>query len=125
MQSTRPELSVMARACAISSCIVKGMSLFLFAGPTQISVEPLCSNSLVPSCVSSALETRDKTTFVGNLSSIAASTRVDEDACVLWSDDGIDYGGEVVNVGESFDAENDIVKCTLFVVGGVFGRSNN
>ena len=74
LHSTRPVLKVIAKACAISSCIVKGMLLFLFAGPTQISVEPLCSNSLVPNCANSALETRDKTTLVGNLSSIAAST---------------------------------------------------
>ncbi len=49
LQSTWPVLKVIARACAISSCIDDGMLEFLFAGPTHISVDPLCSNSLAPS----------------------------------------------------------------------------
>jgi hypothetical protein len=40
--------------------------VFVFVGPTQISVAPLCSNSLVASCKTSAPDTNDKTTFVGN-----------------------------------------------------------
>lgn len=74
LQSTLAVLSVIARASAISSWIDTGMLLFLLAGPTHISVEPVCSNSLLPSCVSLAFETSDKTTFVGNRSSMAAST---------------------------------------------------
>lgn len=74
LQSTRPVLRVMASACAISSCICAGILPLLFAGPTQISVEPLCSNSLDPNWFNSAFETSDNTTFVGNLSSRAAST---------------------------------------------------
>lgn len=48
-QSTCPLLSVMARASAISPCIVLGMAGFLLAGPTQTSAVPLCSNSDAPS----------------------------------------------------------------------------
>lgn len=74
LHSTWPELRVTAKACAISSWIDWGMFLFWLAGPIQISVGPLCSNSLWPSCVSSAPETSDRTTLVGNRSSRAAST---------------------------------------------------
>jgi hypothetical protein len=49
-------------------------SFRLLVGPTQISVEPLCSKSLAPSWTTSAFDTSDKTTFVGKRSSMAAST---------------------------------------------------
>lgn len=73
LQSTWPVLSVMARACAMSSCIVGGMLALALAGPTHTSVEPLCSNSLPLSWASSAPQTRESTTLVGNRSSIADS----------------------------------------------------
>lgn len=47
LQSTWPELRVMASASAISDWMEAGMPGFLFAGPTQNSVEPACSNSVV------------------------------------------------------------------------------
>lgn len=58
----------------MSDCIETGIEGFLFAGPTQISLEPLCSNSLAPSCVSSAPDTREMTTLVGNRCSRYDST---------------------------------------------------
>ena len=58
----------------MSPCIVLGIAGFLFAGPTHISVEPLCSNSLAPNCVISAPETRERTTLLGNLDSRCVST---------------------------------------------------
>jgi len=39
---------------------------------------------------------------------------VDEDACVLRRHDGIDYGSEIVDIGERLDAEDDIVERALF-----------
>lgn len=73
LQSTWPVLRVIARACAISSCIEVGMFEFLFAGPTQTSVDPLCSNSLPPNCVRSAPQTSERTTLVGKRASMADS----------------------------------------------------
>lgn len=64
-QSTWPDLSVMANASAMSVCMDAGMDGFLFAAPTDNSVEPLCSNSLAPSCVMETPETSDRTTLVG------------------------------------------------------------
>lgn len=64
----------MAKASAISDWICAGIAAFLLAGPTQMSVAPLCSNSLAPSCVISAPETNDRTTFVGNRCSKYDST---------------------------------------------------
>jgi hypothetical protein len=58
----------------MSLWIDSGIAEFLLAGPTQISVDPLCSNSLDPNCVRSAPETRERTTFVGNRSSSCFST---------------------------------------------------
>lgn len=74
LHSTCPVLNVIANACAISSWIEGGIWSFLLAGPTQTSVEPLCSNSVCPSCDTSAPETSDRTTFVGKRSSIMVST---------------------------------------------------
>jgi hypothetical protein len=65
---------VIDRASDMSLWIDSGMAEFLLAGPTQTSVEPLCSNSLEPSCVRLAPDTNDRTTFVGNRSSSCFST---------------------------------------------------
>lgn len=73
LQSTWPVLRVIAKACAMSSWIEGGMLEFLFAGPTQTSLDPLCSNSLGASCVRSAPHTSDRTTLVGNRASMADS----------------------------------------------------
>lgn len=74
LQSTWPVLSVIASASAISFWIAAGIASFLLAGPTQISVAPICSNSLAPSCVISAPDTNESTTLVGNLCSRCDST---------------------------------------------------
>ena len=74
LQSTCPVLRVIAKASAMSFWIATGMATFLLAGPTQTSVEPMCSNSLAPSCVISAPDTNDNTTLVGNLCSSCDST---------------------------------------------------
>lgn len=71
----------MERASAMSDWIDIGIEGFLLAGPTQTSVAPLCSNSLAPSCVSSAPDTNDSTTFVGNLCSKYDSTPI---VCVVF-----------------------------------------
>ena len=73
LQLTCPVVRVMANAWAMSSRIDRGISVLLLAAPTHMSLEPLCSNSLCPSCVSSAPQTRDRTTLVGKRSSTAAS----------------------------------------------------
>ena len=36
-----------------------------------------------------------------------------ENAGVLWRDDGLDYGRDIVDVGEGFDAEQDVVEGSL------------
>ena len=59
-----PVLNVIAKASAMSFWIAAGIVAFLFAGPTQTFVTPICSNSLGPSCAISAPETKDSTTFV-------------------------------------------------------------
>lgn len=74
LQSTCPELKVMARASAMSDWICGGMFAFLLAGPTQMFVAPLCSNSLAPSCEISAPDTNESTTFVGKRCSRYDST---------------------------------------------------
>ena len=74
LQSTWPVLNVMAKASAISFWMAAGIVSFLFAGPTHTSVAPTCSNSLAPSCVISAPDTSESTTFVGNLCSRCDST---------------------------------------------------
>lgn len=53
----------------MSCCIDAGIDGFLFAAPTNNSVDPLCSNSLGANCVISAPETRERTTLVGKRSS--------------------------------------------------------
>lgn len=73
LQLTWPVNKVIAKASAISFCIEAGIDGFLFAAPTQISVDSMCSNSLGPNCCNSAPDTNDSTTFVGNLSSRWAS----------------------------------------------------
>lgn len=40
-------------------------------------------------------------------------SRVNEDAGVLRSDDGFDDGGEVVDIGQCFYTENNIVVCVF------------
>jgi hypothetical protein len=74
LQSTCPEPRVMARASAMSAWICAGMLGLVLAGPTQMSVAPLCSNSLAPICEISAPETKDKTTLVGKRCSRYDST---------------------------------------------------
>lgn len=74
LHSTWPVLKVIANASAMSFCMAAGITSFLFAGPTQTSVAPTCSNSLDPSWVISAPDTSDKTTLVGNLCSRWVST---------------------------------------------------
>lgn len=64
-QSTFPDLSVIDSASAMSCCIDAGIDGFLFAAPTQSSVDPLCSNSLAPIWEISAPDTNESTTFVG------------------------------------------------------------
>lgn len=63
----------MASASDMSFAIALGTTEFMFAGPTQTLVFPVCSNSLTPSCVRSAPETSDRTTLLGNLSSRCCS----------------------------------------------------
>ena len=35
---------------------------------------------------------------------------INEDAGVLWRDNALDYGGEIVDIGQCFNAENDIIE---------------
>jgi hypothetical protein len=44
---------------------------------------------------------------------------------MLRGDNGIDDGGEVVDVWERFYTENDIVECPFLVVRGILRRSEN
>lgn len=55
----------MPRASAMSDWMDAGIPGFLLAGPTQKSVDPVCSNSVAPVCMSSAPATSDRTTLVG------------------------------------------------------------
>ena len=50
---------------------------------------------------------------------------VDEDAGVLRGDNGLDDGGEIVDVGKSFDTEDDVVKRGSGGVGGLFGSAHD
>ncbi len=50
---------------------------------------------------------------------------VDEDAGVLGSDDGVDHSGEIVHIGESFDAKHDIIKRTVSGRRCIFGISDH
>lgn len=38
---------------------------------------------------------------------------VDEDTGVVGDDDGVDHGGQVIDVGECFDAEHNIIECSF------------
>jgi len=49
---------------------------------------------------------------------------VDENTSMLGSDDRFDDGGQVVDIGQGFYAENDIVVC-IFAGRGFFGSTNN
>ncbi len=44
---------------------------------------------------------------------------------MLGRNDGIDYGGEIVDVGEGFDAEDDVVEGALLSICGFFGLSDD
>lgn len=44
---------------------------------------------------------------------------------MLWRDDGLNDGGEVVNIGERFDTEDDVVERCSRSAGGFFGRAND
>lgn len=46
---------------------------------------------------------------------------VDQDTCVLGNNDGFDDGGQVVDIGERFDAEDDIVVMRFFATEGFLG----
>ncbi len=48
---------------------------------------------------------------------------VNQDTRVLWSNDGIDYGGEIIDIGKGLDTENDIVESALSPLRCVFGGS--
>lgn len=74
LHSTLPLLRVVANACVMSSRVAEEILELFVAGPTNTSVEPLCSNSLAPSWFSLALDTSDRTQFDGNRSSMASST---------------------------------------------------
>jgi hypothetical protein len=50
---------------------------------------------------------------------------VDKDAGVLGCDDGVDDSGEVVDIGQGLDAENNIVKCAVSTRRGFFWRFDN
>lgn len=50
---------------------------------------------------------------------------VDKNASMLGSDNGVDYGGEVVHVGQCLDAENDVVEGSILASGGVLGIAND
>lgn len=43
----------------------------------------------------------------------------------MRSDDGVDDGGEVVDIREGFDAEDDIIERTVTPDGGLFCASND
>lgn len=50
---------------------------------------------------------------------------VDEDAGVLGRNDGVNDSGEVVDIGEGLDAEDDIVECAVSTRRGFFWRLDN
>lgn len=50
---------------------------------------------------------------------------VDENACVLRSDDGVNNGCEIVDIGQGLDTEYDVIERTFSGVGGIFWISNN
>ena len=45
---------------------------------------------------------------------------INENACMLGGDDGVDNGRQVVNIGQSFYTENDVVECAFFASGSFF-----
>lgn len=50
---------------------------------------------------------------------------VDEDTCVLRSNDGIDDGSEIVDIGEGLDAKHHVVESNRTTLCGILGVSNN
>lgn len=50
---------------------------------------------------------------------------VDKNTGVLRSDNGVNHGGKVVDVGESLDAENDVIEGTVPGGRGVFRIAND
>lgn len=51
---------------------------------------------------------------------------INKDASMLRSDDGIDHGRQVVNIGKGLYTENDIVECAaLSASGSLFGCPDN
>ena len=51
---------------------------------------------------------------------------INKDASMLRSDDGIDHGRQVVNIGKGLYTEDDIVECTALSAGGsLFGCPDN
>ena len=50
---------------------------------------------------------------------------VDKNAGVLGSDDGINDSGQVIDIGESLDAQDDVVERAIANSRSVFGVSNN
>lgn len=45
---------------------------------------------------------------------------------MLRSDNRVNDGGEIVNIGKGFNTENDIVECTTVSnTGGIFGIADN
>lgn len=51
--------------------------------------------------------------------------RVDEDACVLGRDDGIDDGGKVVYIWEGLYAQNDVIEGAIADARSVFGIADD
>lgn len=50
---------------------------------------------------------------------------VDKDASVLWSDDWLDYGSDIINVGQRLDAEKNVVEGGLGCLCRLVGTSYN
>jgi hypothetical protein len=50
---------------------------------------------------------------------------VDEDTGVLGGDDGVDYGGEVVNVRERLDTEDNVVEGAVSARSGFLGCADD
>jgi len=50
---------------------------------------------------------------------------VDENTSMLRSDDGLDDRGEVVDIGERFHTEEDVVERPIFQVRCMLGRLDN
>lgn len=50
---------------------------------------------------------------------------IDKDARVLRRDDGLDDVGDIVYIGEGFDAEEDVVEWLFRRMGSVFWCADN